>query len=153
MKNDIDEVLLDIDEGRTILAGIRACRFIAALINWPGVSEAIREIGGWDTVESLASNLRKCNLRNEMPEQYHFTLLENIVQTMLKIIQLDTEEMGAVEKMCENRFRKVWNRFRCGTRNRELVDLNPPCIKTFQSRLKDRNRTRFPSIGEVSVWE
>ncbi len=34
-----------------------------------------------------------------MPGQYHFTLLEN-VQTMLKRIQLDTEEMGAVERRC-----------------------------------------------------
>eukprot|EP00554_Chaetoceros_debilis_P016598 CAMPEP_0194126140 /NCGR_PEP_ID=MMETSP0150-20130528/59832_1 /TAXON_ID=122233 /ORGANISM="Chaetoceros debilis, Strain MM31A-1" /LENGTH=1500 /DNA_ID=CAMNT_0038819987 /DNA_START=214 /DNA_END=4713 /DNA_ORIENTATION=+ len=106
-ENDIDEVLLDIDEGHTILAGIRACRFIAALINWPGVSEAIHEIGGWDTVESLASNFQECNLRNEMPEEYHFTLLEN-VQTMLKRIQHDADEMDAVEEICEGSFRKLW---------------------------------------------
>ncbi len=149
-ENDVKEVILDIEESHIILAGIRAARFINALLSWPGMSEAIKEIGGWNKIESFASTFAQFKLENEMPQEYHFTLLQN-VEEFSKEIERDLEALEEIEQTCEDCLRKMWKRFRCGTRNKELVDFNP-CIKLFQKLLKAGRETQFPYIAEATEW-
>ena len=151
-QEDIDEVLLDIKEGHTILAGVRACYFIKSLLTWPGVSDAISDVGGWGKVESLASLFRICDLAQEMPAEDHFILLSD-VNSLVKKIEHDNNMINDIEKQCEDSLRKLWKKFRCGTRNKELLLLNP-CITVFQRELrKGGKKTKLPFIVEANPWE
>jgi len=149
-EDDVQEILLDIEEGNAFLAGIRACRFINALLTWPGVSDAIEEAGGWGKIESLATIFQDCTLSSEMLEESHFILLSNVKGLLNKIVQ-DSDELKIVEQTCEDSLRNLWKRFRCGTRIQELLQLNP-CINIFQRELMAGKQTRFPSIVEATEW-
>eukprot|EP00979_Chaetoceros_neogracilis_P007258 scaffold1521_cov271-Chaetoceros_neogracile.AAC.66 len=83
-QDDIDEILLDIKQLYTILAG--ACRFIKSLFTWPGVSDAISDVGSWGVIESLAKIFWICNLAHEMASEDHFILLED-VKALVTIIE------------------------------------------------------------------
>lgn len=150
-ESDVSEILSDIEECNIALAGVRACRFIKNLLTWPGVSEAIVEVGGWDKVQCLATLFRKHNLCEEMPAEDHFILLSD-VDALVKKIQSDESALNLVEKNCEDYSRKIWKRFRCGTRNKDLLQLNP-CIKNFQNGLKEAKQTILPSLTNATIWE
>ncbi len=150
-EDNVKEVVLDIEESHIVLAGIRATRFMDDLLSWPGISEAIEEVGGWNKIESFAATFAQFKLGNEMPQEYHFTLLQNI-EEFRKEIQRDLGDLENIEQTCEDCLRQMWKRFRCGTRNKELVNFNP-CIKLFQKLLKSGKETQFPYIAEATEWE
>jgi hypothetical protein len=149
---DVEGILLDIEECHIFLAGIRARRFLHELLTWPGVSDAIVDAGGWEKIESLAHMFQKCQLSSEMPAEDHFVLLDD-VGALLDIISKEAERLKSIEQICENNLRILWKKFRCGTKNKDLLKLNP-CIKTFQTELKiGGTRTKFPSIVQATEWE
>jgi len=153
-QDNIDEVLLDIEESHTVLAGIRACRFVKSLLTWPGVSDAVSEAGGWNKIESLANIFQTWNLSDEMPAEDHFILLSN-VHALVNKIEEDSDVLNNIEKHCEDNLRKLWKKFRCGKRNKDLLELNP-CIQIFQRELKEGGKkTVLPSIADAdaSSWE
>eukprot|EP00557_Chaetoceros_sp_GSL56_P012576 CAMPEP_0176476674 /NCGR_PEP_ID=MMETSP0200_2-20121128/185_1 /TAXON_ID=947934 /ORGANISM="Chaetoceros sp., Strain GSL56" /LENGTH=926 /DNA_ID=CAMNT_0017872373 /DNA_START=723 /DNA_END=3501 /DNA_ORIENTATION=- len=110
---DISEVLLDIREGHSILAGVRACRFMKGLLTWPGVSEAICEVGGWAKIETFSKIFLKYRLDKEMPEECHFTLLADVAMLLNKI-RNEESQLLTIEQKCEDGLRALWKRFRCG---------------------------------------
>ena len=150
--HDVQDILLDIQVSHTFLAGIRARRFIYELFTWPGVSEAILEAGGWIKIEFLANIFQECQLTNDVPAEGHFVLLSN-VNALLSQISEEEETLLDIEQKCEDTLRRLWKRFRCGTRNKDLLKMNP-CIKTFQKVLKTGGMgTKFPFIVEAEEWE
>lgn len=151
-EENVHDIMQDIEESHIFLAGIRACKFIYSLLTWPGVSKAIDEVGGWKKIEVLASTFQNCSLSCEMPAERHFILLGD-VNALLKKIHKEADNLSAVEEECEDSLRKVWRKFRCGTRNKELVELNP-CIRIFQKEMKEGSRqTKFPRVVEATEWE
>ena len=151
-EDDIEDILLDIKECQIFLAGIRARRFLHKLLTWPGVSDAIEDAGGWKKIEYLANIFQMCNLESEMPAEAHFVLLSNMDDLVHKI-STEAQSLAKVETICENSLRTLWKRFRCGTRNKDLLKMNP-CIKSFQREIKFGGmKTKFPSIVEASEWE
>ncbi len=149
---DVEDIITDIEECHTFLAGIRARRFLHHLLTWPGVSEAIDDAGGWEKVQLLAQIFDKGQLAKEMPAEQHFVLLSD-VDSLLNDILNESETLKSIEQVCEENLRTIWKRFRCGTRNKDLLKLNP-CIKRFQAELKiGRLRTKFPYIVEATEWQ
>ena len=151
-EKDMDEIILDVEEGHKILAGIRACRFVSELLAWPGVEEAISKAGGWKRVQSFAKMFVDCGLVEAYPDEKHFTLLCD-VKGLQKMLTDDSKEFNLLEEHCENSLRQLWKRFRCGTRNRELLEKNPG-IKLIQRALKSGKETCFPSLDPATTeWE
>lgn len=149
-EDDISEVLLDIRECHTILAGVRACLFIKGLLTWPGVPEAIQEVGGWREIETFSKMFLQHRLDKEMPEEGHFILLAD-VNSLLNKFRTEKQEFLTIEQKCEDSLRRLWKRFRCGTRNKELLELNP-CIKIFQQELmKVGHKTKLPLLARVTL--
>lgn len=146
--DDIKDVLTDIEESHIFLAGIRASKFIYSLLSWPGVASAIEDVGGWGKVESLASLFQSLDLSTEMPEEAHLILLKN-VKDLKNSYKADEHELGKLELNVVESLRRVWKRFKCGSRNKELFDMNP-CIKQFQMELKSGKNTHFPVIVNAS---
>jgi|AntRauTorckE5430_2_1112549.scaffolds.fasta_scaffold01890_3 hypothetical protein len=151
-QDDIDEIMLDIKEGHTILAGVRACRFTKSLFTWPGVSDAISDVGGWGKIESLAKIFRICHLAQEMPSEDHFTLLSD-VNSLVKKIEHDTSVLNAIEMECEDSCRKLWKKFRCGSSKKDFLEFNP-CIKVFKEELtKQGKKSILPFIVKANPWD
>jgi len=147
--DDLAEILLDITEGHIVLAGVRACKFLHSIMNWPGVKQAIGDIGGWGEVECYAKMFLELKLANELPDEKHFQLLSN-VEDLTKTIADDLDDLKSLEEECGKSVRKLWKRFRCGTRNKQLLKINP-CIKNvIAEQLKAGRDTYFPSIVSCS---
>ncbi len=147
--SDLQEVLMDIDECHTVLAGIRACKFLLTLMRWEGVHQAIEDVGGWSKVEHFAEMFVKNRLEEEMPEERHFQLFRNMDELLNKI-EADLDHLSNLEKQCDNSLRSLWKRFRCGTRSKELLKMNPG-IKTLKQRLKAGGTTFFPGITAAQM--
>lgn len=151
-EEDTSEIMLDIREGHTILAGVRACRFIKGLLTWPGVPEAISEAGGWIKIEVFSKMFLQYRLDEEMPEECHFTLLADVT-SLLNKIRDEENQLLSIEQQCEDNLRMLWKRFRCGTRNKELLKVNP-CIKLFQQELMGvGHRTKLPSLAKATLMD
>lgn len=148
-ENDIEEVLTDIDESHIVLAGIRACKFFLTLMKWNGIQEAIDEIGGWKKVENFSQIFAENKLENEVPDEKHLHLLQNVEQLVTKI-EADIENFSQLEEQCDDSLRRLWKKFRCGTKNKQLLKLNPG-IKIIQTCLKAGAETFFPAIVSVQI--
>jgi len=148
---NLKEIMTDIEEGHIVLNGIRACKFVRELLNWPGVSEAITDIGGWTRVEYLAKMYVECELEYDSHDERHFMLLDNIEELMQKLDE-DAKEMSKIEMMCEESLRKLWRRFRCGTRDKKVLRINP-FIKDIQEHLKAGKQTHLPPLVPASEIE
>lgn len=149
--DDIEEVLADIQESHIFLAGIRALRFIHSLLTWPGVDDAIRDVGGWAIVEGYASLFTAQKLSCEVPEESHLVLLSD-VDSLITSYENNQVLFRELESSLLVSLREVWKHFKCGSRNLELLHLNP-CIKLFQTELKDGKNTQFPIISSASDGE
>ncbi len=145
--DDIDEILLDIFESHIVLSGIRACKFFHTVMKWPGVSAAIDDAGGWNKIEFYAQMFLECKLEKDVPDERHFHLLSN-VEGLMKRIGDDLDLLSKLEGECENCLRRLWKRFRCGTKNKALLRLNPG-IKLIQMYLKAGGDTYFPGIAHA----
>ena len=87
-----------------------------------------------------------------MPAEDHFILLSN-VDALVHKIKEDSDVLIIIEKHCEDSLRKLWKKFRCGKRNKDLLELNP-CIQIFQRELKEGvKKTILPSIADATSWE
>ena len=148
-ENDIEEVLTDIDESHIVLAGIRASKFILTLMKWNGVQKAIDEIGGWKKIEYYSRIFVENKLENEVPDEMHLHLLQNVEQLVTKI-EADTDIFSQLEEQCDNSLRRLWKKFRCGTKNKQLLKINPG-IKIIQTCLKAGADTFFPAIVSVQT--
>lgn len=147
--DDITDVLIDIEESHIFLAGIRASKFLHSLLSWPGIADAIQDVGGWGKVESLASLFQSLGLCIEMPEETHLILLRN-VKELKNSYESNKQALDELEVNVVESLRKVWKQFKCGSRNQELFEMNP-CIKQFQIELKSGKNTRFPIIVNASL--
>lgn len=150
-ERDLDEVLLDIADCHATLAGIRASKFFHSLIMWPGVGKAINNVGGWHKVEEYADMFHRHRLGIENPCEMQFHLLKD-VPSLVQKIDRSFEELTQIENACENSLRGLWKRFRCGTKSKDLLRLNPG-IKIIQRHLKAGGHTNFPSIQEFTEEE
>ena len=108
---DLIRILSEVHDIHTILAGVRACKFVHELMCWPGVESAMKEAGGFDKVEQYALLFKTLDL--PCPEESHFTLLENI-GNLMKRLSFEIEGIEAMERMGENSLREIWHLFRCG---------------------------------------
>lgn len=144
---DVEEVLLDITDAHIVLSGIRACTFIKELLNWPGVSEAIADIGGWMKVEYFAKMYAECRLHFASPDEKYVMLLENIDQ-LVRRLHDDAKTLKCVEKECEDSLKTVWKRFRCGAngKKKEALLRKYPYIEDINIHLRAGTQTRFPSF-------
>ncbi len=143
-ENDLNEILQDIHECHTILAGVRALKFFHSVIQWPGVANAIDDVGGWGKVEHFSRIFSEYELEKEVPEERHFKLLINVGKLVQKI-DGDLGELCKVEEECDKSLRQTWKRFRCGTKSKELLRINPG-IEVIQQHLKTGGEAFFPSI-------
>jgi hypothetical protein len=85
-----------------------------------------------------------------MPDESHFTLLAD-VDRLISRIRDDEVQLLSIEQKCEDSLRSLWKKFRCGTRNRDLLELNP-CITIFQRELLNvGNRTKLPSLAKTLI--
>jgi len=122
------------------LAFNRAFGFINKLLNWTGVSDAIKDAGGWGKIESLATILQDCALSCEMPQESHFILLTDVKALLELSNELSQKEAG-VEQM--------WN-----ARKEELEKASKNCEEDKKeklileiSRLKE---TESPIIVDIT---
>ena len=146
-ENDLEDILLDISESHIVLSGIRACKFFHALMKWPGVSEAIDDIGGWSKVEHFSKIFAEFQLEKEAPDEMHFKLLRD-VEGLIRRIDTDLDELQELEKECDNSLRCLWKRFKCGTRKQDVLKSNPEIV-VIKKHLKTGGDTFFPSIVDV----
>lgn len=145
---DLDEIVADIHDVHMVLQGIKAARFLSALLHWPGVSKAIKDAGGWSNVEKYAGVFESLDLEKACPEEAYFTLLGGIGE-LLQRIDADAEKMAQVERVCEDNLRNVWKRFRCGTKSKAILQQNPH-ISTIAAYLRDGKSLSFPALAEPS---
>ena len=145
---DLDEILADIHDVHIVLQGIKAARFLSALLHWPGVSKAVKDAGGWNKVESFARVFENLDLEKACPEEAYFTLLGGI-DRLLQRIDADAEKMAEVERICEDNLRNCWKRFRCGTKSKAILQQNPH-ISTIAAYLRDGKSLSFPALAEPS---
>jgi hypothetical protein len=143
-EHDLDEILRDIHECHTIFAGVRAFKFFHSVMQWPGVANAIDDVGGWGKVEHFSSLFSLFDLEKEVPEERHFKLLSNVGE-LVRNIDRDLEVLCKVEEECDKSLRRTWKRFRCGTKSKELLRINPG-IEVIQQHLKAGGEAFFPSI-------
>jgi hypothetical protein len=73
------------------------------------------------------------------PDEKHFVLLSDVQ---------GLREMLSQEEECENSFRQLLKRFRCGTSKKEILKRNPG-IKTIQAALKAGKETCFPDLDRA----
>lgn len=126
-----------------VLATGKACKFVIALLDWPGVLEAINDVGGWGPVENLSSLLSKHNLDKICPEYAHFQILNNMhlfVETMKLSMTCIEETMATIE----NNLRIIWERFKCGTKKKTWLRRNPFVIMIRDAIMT--NGVVFPSL-------
>jgi len=147
-QQDLDEIIRDISDCHSVLTGVRACAFVQKLLTNPDVAEAIKDMGGWDKVEQYAKIYMECGLHHDCPEEIHFTMLHN-VSSLIERITRDQSEFESIEKKCEECLRKMWKRFRCGTRNKGILSLNPG-IKVIQQILKTGDKSLLPDLVPAS---
>lgn len=57
-------VVLRVMKFQNVLVTGKACKFIVNLLGWPGVLEAIQDVGGWGPMENLSALLTKYHLDN-----------------------------------------------------------------------------------------
>ena len=148
---DLDEILADIHDVHIVLQGIKAARFLSALLHWPGVSKAVKDAGGWNKVESFARVFENLDLEKACPEEAYFTLLGGI-DGLLQRIDADAEKMAQIERICEDNLRNCWKRFRCGTKSKAILQQNPH-ITTIAAYLRDGKSLSFPALAEPSEEE
>jgi hypothetical protein len=144
---ELDEILLDISESHTVLSGVRACKFFHSVMKWPGVSDAIDNVGGWGRVEYFSKIFEECKLDREVPDEVHFKLLSN-VDELVQRIDNDLDELNNLEDECDECLRSLWKRFRCGTRSKELLRMNPG-VKVIKEHLIAGGDTCYPCIISV----
>ena len=142
--DDLNQILSDLDECHISLAGVRACKFFHSVMKWPGVSKAIDKAGGWAKVEEFANLFHEFALHTEVPHDRHFSLLGN-VRKLVKRIDNDLDELCQVEEECDKALRRMWKRFRCGTKSKELLQANQG-IKVIRKHLQAGGESIFPSI-------
>ncbi len=148
-ERELEEVLRDVEESHIVLAGIRACRFFLTLMRWDGVVQAIEQIGGWKNVEHFSKIFAEHRLEKEVPDEMHFQLLQNVEEFIDKI-ELDIDLLSQIETQCDDSLRRLWKRFRCGTKSKDLLKMNPG-IKIIQQFLKAGGETFFPAIITAQI--
>jgi len=148
---DIDEVLHDISEAQRFLTAAKACQFLIDLINWPGVKEEIRKLGGWGVIENYAVLMRKYNLTRLSPDDSHFVVLASMERFLPR-----AEECCLIMKPATEAATKaldgIWAKFECGSRNRNRR-IRYPQIATIEEVLEDGLKMHmFPSISEPTPY-
>lgn len=143
-QEDLDKILLDISDCHTVLAGVRACAFVQKLLGNRAIMDAIEDIGGWDKVQHYARMYEECELHYDCPDEAHFSLLR-CVSSLVERLDADKNEFIKIEQICEESLRKLWKRFRCGTRNKHVLSVNPH-IKVIQAAMKTESKTLFPDL-------
>ena len=76
-KSAYEALVLDITEARSFLFSARACMFVLELLSVKGVQDHIDAVGGWGSVESIASTFYKLNL-HVGSENEHFVQLRDV---------------------------------------------------------------------------
>ena len=145
--DDLNEILLDISESHVILSGIRACKFFHTVMTWPGVPQTIDNVGGWSKVEYYSKMFSECKLEKEFPDETYFQLLSN-VNELIQRIDNNLGHLCELEEKCHNCLKRLWTRFRCGTRKNEILKVNPG-IQVIREHLKAGGAMHYPSITSV----
>ena len=144
--DDLCEILADIHEVHVVLQGVKASKFVCSLLRWPGVGAAIRDAGGWGKVEQFVRVFNRARLEAACPEEAYFTLLSDIEALMIRLNR-EQGKMEELEQACEESLRKIWKKFRCGTRSKAILKQNPH-ISTIAAYLRDGKNLTFPDLAE-----
>jgi len=136
---EIQDITLDIHYLHRVRLGTDACRFLAELLTWPDVDNAIRAVGGWSEVEKYATLLDDYNLGQIQPDMAHFVLLKN-VSYLIHQLNERRKMLEVLEHECHERLQFIWKQFKCGTRNKKL---GKELIATL---LKEADESTLPSL-------
>lgn len=131
---------------QNVLATGKACKFIVDLLNWPGVLEAINDVGGWGPVENLSALLSKHYLDKICPEYAHFRILDNMhlfLETLNVSMAYIEETIDAAEKT----LRTIWDHFKCGAKQKSWLKRHPFVVIIRDAILE--NPVVFPRLESV----
>ena len=110
---DLEDVLNDIHLAHTCLSAARASKFILSLLRWPGVDLAIRNAGGWKTIESLGNLLTENNLDQDFPDEAHFALLGSI-DKLIDLLESNKKEIINAARASQQVLLDMWHHFKRG---------------------------------------
>lgn len=131
---------------QNVLATGKACKFIVDLLNWPGVLDAIHDVGGWGPVETLSALLSKHHLDRICPEYAHFRILDNMnlfLETLNVSMSYIEETIDAAEKT----LRTIWDHFKCGNKQKSWLKRHPFVVIVRDAILE--NPVVFPRLESV----
>ena len=74
-RDEVKELICDIDDVYSFLGAYNACKFLLELIRAPGVVKEVHKMGGWSAMEQHAKMLRDLDLDHLHVEDSHFSLI------------------------------------------------------------------------------
>jgi len=114
-KTTYESLVLDITEARSFLFGARACKFVLKLFRCPGVAEHIHAVGGWASVEAIASTFYNLNV-HEGSENEHFVQLREVRDLIFMLEDVHGRFEQTVEH-CEFSIRRLRRKFNFPTKS------------------------------------
>uniref|UniRef100_A0A7S1YG87 Uncharacterized protein n=1 Tax=Grammatophora oceanica TaxID=210454 RepID=A0A7S1YG87_9STRA len=149
-EEDLRAVTDDIDVAQTFLAAAKACRFLITLLEWPGVMDEIRILGGWEIIEEHAQTMSRLHLDRFVPESAHFVVLRSVDAFLSRIRSL-WNDMQPKVATCTDALDTLYRQFECETKNKRRLRKYPE-IHTIRGLLLDGlRRHMFPAITEPSL--
>jgi hypothetical protein len=121
---DARPVVHSVMKFQNVLATGKACKFIVDLLDWPGVLEAINDVGGWAPVEKLSVLLSKHQLDKICPEYAHFQILSNM-HLFLETLKLSMTYIEETINTAEITLRTIWDNFKCGSKQKAWLKRYP----------------------------
>jgi hypothetical protein len=142
-EEDIEVITSEVLSAQGFLAGAKACKFISELLNWPGVDDEIRRLGGWSLIEDYAKTLRAYNLYRLSPYESHFILLSDVKEFTSRVSRCWGEMQTAAEN-CTSSLNALWVRLECdNTKKRKIF----PIVNYFRDLLMDGLKAHmFPNL-------
>jgi len=150
--SELNDVLGDIDVAHTAIVGAKAARFVASLLDWPGVSESLEAFGGWKSLEIFGGYFDKLNLSLVTKDEAHFSLLSNVSE-LKKMLGRKTGEMEKAEKVAKRTIANLWIRFKLGSMNASSMKRNPNLACVRQMLVDGNTNLTYPSLANVEEEE
>mmetsp|Transcript_26723 Transcript_26723/g.56287 ORF Transcript_26723/g.56287 Transcript_26723/m.56287 type:complete len:1040 (+) Transcript_26723:308-3427(+) len=144
----LEELQGDINEARAFLYGLRACRFVSELLQWPGIAEHIASVGGWEPIESVTSIFNELQL-HKCVDNAHYVLLRNVdelKETLKKVVERCEES----EDACEASIRKLRKKFLPRKRETSFCFKGTP-VYAVRMSLQCELEEHFPAVVEYSA--
>lgn len=127
------------------LAGARGAKFACSLMKWPGVKAALKESGGWDCIESVASLVTEVELEEVIPDEAHFLLLSD-VSVLLSELDSDLPALNKSEAAATRCLNDLWRKFKCGKQNASTLRRNPNLGVIRTALVEGNSKFVYPTL-------